>query len=868
MDFMRHFFFGSWLEASSDLSIEDARRLLSDEVMTERLDSLRATPVDEIISLLDRTGVRMTSPGPYRDRIMAAMPAITGFSPAMVELGIEVLRGLLSRDSLEERLDSLGSRSALDCWTEVDGRPVRARPLGFLCHVAAGNIFLGSVDSLVMGLITKNVNVLKISRQDRIFPFIFLDALMAEDCSGVISSSIAITSWSHSNSGMMDLVGRRFDGILLFGGEEAVRTYRAIASPGTEVLAFGPKISWGLVGRDLPEEELEAAVKGFAMDVALWEQRACTSCQNLFVEGEELGAKVAEMLHRELSMLEVSMPQDRVSLDEGVDIRRERESAFWDQIAGERRLFEGPGHTVILSRGTGIVPSPLNRTVFVSVINDRRDLLLGDLKEMGYYMSTVGVAVGRESMDETLEAFQRLGVLRFCLPGNMGLGADGKAPHDGIHLALSLVRMVNREDISSDDLGLTRIDDERRSSLLLGKLNRLISCAMKAPFYRERYAGLSLPLRSIADFAGVPPMEKSDLENNCLPSLSMITDPDMGGYVFSSGGTSGRPRRLKWTSAEFNGSCRALGRGFRILGIGREDVVANLMVAGSLYTGFLAVNRGLEETGCTVLSITANQKLSETISVLMELKPTVIMAMTSSLVELANEAVSLGAALSVDRIYYTGETMPRSSRNLLERVFSPSRIGSLSYGAVEIGPIGYQCPNCSHDQFHVDDSWAYVEIDEEGEIYVTGLERTLHPVIRYRLGDRGEWMDGPCKCGRTSPRFRLKGRSDDSVRILYNDLYLRDVDDTVCLFPGLTPVYQIVVKDGVSGEPDVTILIEGDGTSVREDLFMSELKKRANQFGDLPDFGCPFHLLVVPRGTIERIGRTGKVRRIVERRDI
>jgi phenylacetate-coenzyme A ligase PaaK-like adenylate-forming protein len=164
----------------------------------------------------------------------------------------------------------------------------------------------------------------------------------------------------------------------------------------------------------------------------------------------------------------------------------------------------------------------------------------------------------------------------------------------------------------------------------------------------------------------------------------------------------------------------------------------------------------------------------------------------------------------------------------------------------------------------VDESWVYVEIDDDGELYATTLERTLQPIVRYRLGDRAEWIGEPCDCGRKAPRFRLMGRSDDSVRLLYNDLYLKDLDDTVSLFSGLSPIYQVVVEDGSKG-PDVAIAVEGDDCSIEEE-FLQILKEKSSQFDHLSDFGCPVKLSVVPRGTIERLGRTGKVRRIVDRR--
>lgn len=866
METMRHFIFGEFTEASLDLSFETGKGFFTRESMKERVQAFSRIPVDDVLSLLERVGRRLTEPGRYRDRILETMPGVTGFSLPMVEKGVEVLEGLLSRQALEERLACLGDRRALDGWTVSGGRPVRARPLGAVCHVAAGNIFLGSVDSLVIGMITKNVNVLKISRQDPIFPFIFLDALLEEDRTGMIASTLAITSWSHNNEKMMALTGREFDGILLFGGEEAVRSYRKIASPGTEVLAFGPKLSWGLILDGLGQEELGRAVRGFAQDVALWEQRACTSCQNLFVEGKELAREVAERLHLELERLEGTMPQDRIDLDEAVDIRKEREKVFWKSFEGERRLFEGRGHTIILGEGADIIPSPLNRTIYVNALEDRRDLLNGNLSHMAYYMSTAGVAAPEPLFDETLRELEPLGVLRFCLPGTMGLGADGEAPHDGVNLALGLVRLLNREDVSVDRLGRHYDDAERRDGRLLAELNRLVARAIKSPFYGDLYRDVELPLSSLEDFGRLPVLEKSHLEAHCPPfDTAMLTGPSEGSYIFTSGGTSGQPRRICWTTEEFNQSLRVLGRGFRALGIGSGDRVANLMKAGSLYTGFLAVNGGLEQTDCQILSITANQGLGDTLDLLEAMKPNVAMGMTSTLVELAGFAREQGRSVRLDRVFYTGEAMPESSRELLMEVFGAVRVGSLSYGAVEIGPLGFQCDCCRHDEFHLAEDWAYLEFGEDGEVFATGTDRLLHPIIRYRIGDRAQWVDEPCACGRKTPRFRLLGRADYYVRLLYNDLYMVEIDRALSRFSELTPVYQVTVWDGESGI-EAKLVVEGQDADDMSERFRSALKEEASEFADLPDFGCPFEIEVAVPGSIPRVGRTGKVRRIVDLR--
>lgn len=866
MTTMKHFIFGDFKETSKDLPLEEGKAFFNRDSMRTRVDAFARVPLDDVISLLNRVGRRLTEPGRYRDHILEIMPRITGYSLPMLEKALEALKGMLSSEALEERLFCLGDRRVLDGWTISHGKPSRALPLGAICHVAPGNIFLGSIDSMITGMITKNINVLKLSSQDPIFPFIFLEALLEEDPSGKIASTLAITSWRHTNMEMMELVGREFDGILLFGGEDAVREYAKITAMGTRLMAFGPRLSWGLIRRGLEPEALEKAVQGFALDIALWEQKACTSCQNLFVEGKELAREVAHMLHQNLDQLSQTLPQEILSLDEGVDIRKEREKAFHASVQGQGELLEGKTHSVILGENADIIPSPLNRTIYVNALENWQDLLRGNMRYMIDHMSTAGVAVPGPLFDETLQGLEPLGIPRFCRPGTMGTGSDGGAPHDGSYLILGLVRLISREDVPLERLGRYYDNPQRREERLLAELNRLVDRAIKSPFYKRLYADVKRPLTSLKDFGQLPVLEKKYLEKHCPPvDTAMLTSSAEASYVFSSGGTSGVPRRICWTTEEFKQASQVLGQGFRTLGISSMDRVANLMRAGSLYTGFLAMNGGLEQTGCQILSLTANQSMDETLALLEDLKPNVAMGMTSTLVELAERVRKEARDICFDRIFYTGEAMSDSSRELLRTVFKGSRVGSLAYGAVEIGTLGFQCDHCRHDEFHMSEDWAYLEFGDDGEVFATGTARMLHPIIRYRIGDRAAWVDTPCTCGRTAPKFRLLGRTDYYVRLLYNDLYTVEIDRALAPFTELTPLYQITVRDGKQGV-QVLLAIEGDNVPGLATKVWKTLKQEATEFADLPDFGGPFEINIVPAGSLPRVGRTGKIRRIIDLR--
>lgn len=876
---MVHVFFGEKLDLGPDLPPEVAERWLNEGVLGERGRAFRRQPVDRILGVLEEAGRRLTEEGgPYRAAILERMPAVTGYSPRMVEECLGLLGAMLTADALERRLACLGDYRCLDGF--VCGRKgtlLRALPLGSVCHVAAGNIFLASVDSLVSGVITKNVNVLKCSGQDTVFPALFFGALEEADREGVVFPHVALTYWRHGNAAVSALVKRVFDAILLFGGEESVREYKQGLAPKTRLLDFGPKASFGVVCRGLSDAELREAAAGFALDLTLWEQRACTSCQNVFVEGD--GERFAGYLFEALEALATRYPQGGLDLDEAVEVRKERELAFWEDFNGNGRLWEGKGsaRTVILRRGRDLVPPPLNRTVFVIEVQECQDLLEGNLKAMGYYMSTAGIAAPKERVRAVAEELMDLGVMRLCRPGTMGLGGQEESPHDGVHLALQLVRLVTKEDLPSEVLGLDCLPAAEREDLVLARLNALLRKALRSPFYRERYRGIMLPLPSLEAFSDLPPLEKADLTAHTYPKTDMLTGEARDFYLFSSGGTTGAMRYVCYTPEEFERSARVWGRGFRALGLGGGDAVANVLQAGALYTGFLATNRGLEETGCRILSLTSNQPPEETLHYLREFRPTAIMGMVTGLLQLAQAAEDKGVGLRIEKVFYAGEHLPPTGRSLLQRAFAPQVIGSFGYAAVEVGPIAFQCSHCAGTEHHLHRDHCHLELTREGEVLVTTLGRTLHPLIRYRLGDQAEWVEGPCPCGRTGPRLRLLGRTHDYVRVHAGEIYVSEVAEAISTLPELSGAFQIVVE-GRGARVDVTIVVEtlhDDGSCRDEELarrareavlhgiaFLRSTAKR-DLSGEL---GLELEVRLEPPGTIPRLPRTGKIAHIADRR--
>ena len=874
-----HRIFGEKFTCGQDLPMDMACKHFNEEALAEKSREFLKVPIDSVLHVLDEAGRRMTDPsGPYLRKVIEIMPQVAGYSAAMVEKAMEIFREMLSADSLKARLACLGDYRCLDSFEfSKRGRPCRAIPLGSICHISAGNVFIGSVDSLVSGIITKNLNVLKCSRQDMVFPALFFDALEEVDRCRTLSPFLSLTYWSRENAEVNAHIKRAFDAILLFGGEGSVEEYKKGLPARTKLLDFGPKISFGAVCLPLSDREVEEAARGFAMDATLWEQRACTSCQNIFFEGDS--TQFCERLSQELEELAGRYPQGQIQLDEAVEIKKIREIEGWESFGSGVRVWEGraAAFTLIKKKGADIVPSPLNRTIFVNEVERIEEIAGGNLKVMSYYMSTAGVAAPKERLQKVMDLLSSLGVMRFCKPGTMGLSTDDSAPHDGVHMALQLVKLVSTEDLPAQPMGFDFLDADRRDELVLARLSDIVAKALKSPFYREHFSGARLPFGNLGEFGALPPLEKADLSAHTYPKREMFTEDTNRFYIFCSGGTTGAMRHVCYTPEEFGRSAKIWGRGFEAMGITSEDTVANILISGALYTGFLATNRGLEETGCEILSITSNQPVKETIHYLKDLRPTALMGMVTGLVQVGQALDSAGEKLHINKIFYAGEQLPEAGRSLIQRVFEPSVIGSFGYAAVEVGPIGFQCQSCKGTEHHIWSDFCHVDITAEGEVLATTLGRTFQPLIRYRLGDMAEWVNEPCDCGRSAPKLRLLGRMHDYVRVHAGEVYVSEVEAALSKFEEFSSTFQIVVSsDGphtqveilaetikeLAGELADSLGREAEGSVWKSSLFLESVRK----YG-LPE-GLTLTLTVKPvqPDSIPRKSRTGKVPRILDLR--
>ena len=770
-----------------------------DELKANRL-AFSLTPVQDIIDLLDAFS-RSFVPD---DELVVALQNESGFSLEETKKTLGLLPGLLRKESLEKRLRAeLGTLSVLDGFVKLQNQSalVKASPLGVILHVTAGNVFLSSIDSLLMGLLTKNLSIMKVSSQNKIFPQCFAERLRDFDEKSIVADKFAVLHWKGGDTATEDFIKNKVNAIVAWGGEEMIESYRQGLSPKVKFLDFGPKISLQVLSKNgLDRADLSNVAQKIVDDVTPWNQGACASPQNLYLQTGSDEKDLLEELDRAFSQAQARAP---ISDDEATEILKETYRGYYSMLMGEGAVRVGAGHLLHLEDNKFIKPSPLNRSLIIKRFTDEKDLYT-HLEPFSYFLQSCSYLLGEEEKNSYLQALSLTGLKRFAPLGTITWGMDG-APHDG--------RFVMRELVEF-------IGDERRS----------------------------------VDY-GVRPERLQDSRD--IKTFFKNSEHPQG-YVFSSGGTTGEPKFVHFSYEEFDFSSELLAQNFRAQGIRAGMTVANLFVAGNLWSSFMAVEKALAKIGAIQLPIGGLSSQENTAMYLARFKPDVVMGIPSLIISLAEFMQEKSMDLVVPQVFYAGEALSGLRQSYLERVWKTMHFGSAGYASVDAGVIGYQCLGCGPGEHHVFSDFVHLDIVEDEGI-VTSSYRDTMPIKNYRTGDKMKWIEA-CSCGSKDPRFKLLGRIDNTIQVWSCRLNVDDVEKALGQFDVRT--FQLIISE--SREANLTreklnLLVETHKPLEREAVLEAIYENSRDVRDSLSLENFMKDLSIEEVDLIERNQRTGKI---------
>jgi len=873
------YLFGKSLNKPGGWTVSEARGICA--CAASKKEAARKIPLDKILDVLDRTGRLFADRrGPWRRAAYAHLKETVSFSPEIIEATLDMLAPALGKAELKKRLKlELGVPEALDGCSPVDGYNglVAALPRGVALHVGAGNVFLGVVDSLVMGLLTKNVNIVKTAASGSRFAVLFSEALKACDTEKILCGNIAVLRWKGGDAEFERVMLQGCDAVLVWGGEQAVASYKKLAPAHVRVAAFGPKISFAVVTEQgLAEKGMERVARDMAHDTCLWDQAACACPQALYFaipDRKKARAALKEFLKAAPAAFEREqklLPQGRLSPDEMVEITKARELAKVDAAAGRAAFassFPRTHWTVIAEDNPVLKPSPLNRILYVKAAASIEDVRRNAL-HYGKFLQTVGFCGSFEERKLAVLAFGAAGAARITRLGRM-LEAPPGSPHDGGYPLRELVNFVGAE-------GAAKPAD---------KIIELAAFAReKTAFYKKRFRGFPV-IRGTADFSKLPLLDKNDILASTPPeSKAMFSAEPGNGVYFASGGSTGSPKYIFYEFSEYEKVARTLARCFTGPGLGPGDRAANLFVAGNFWSSFITVEKALAYTGAVSVPLSNTLPMDSILKYLEEFKVTALIGMPSFLLKVAEsaQAASPRPKIPLRYIFYGGEHAGPAAAAYFRKVFPGVQLKSAGYATVDAGPIGFQCPHCKKGEHHLFSDSQYLEILDPsgkpvkkgavGELVTTPLDKRFMPVLRFKLGDLGRWLDGACPCGAPEPRFELLGRCDDRIHLGGAHIFISDLENALATVEGLSLNFQAELS--VRGHRD-HLLLRAErkvGCKIPQEKLAKELLASIKRNCEDLNYVLVHHwiddpeIVILEQGGIGRLSRTGKIKKVLDLR--
>jgi len=431
---------GTW-----DLQLESDLIPIDEETFKKDLENLKVAQskllefdVDEILEFLDTLVSKW---------IMDPL-----FTKRYGDLGISFLLSFMRKENLSNLLEAslIGNRKSLDRFTSLPGmdKQLIATPRGIITHWLAGNVPVLGMISIIQGIITKNINVIKLPRENgRVLPEMlseFKSLSITTSKGNVFSgehiySCVAFYYCDRTDASAQKQLSVNSDVRVAWGGREAVESVMQLPRRyGTQDVIFGPKYSFAAIGKNsVRRDNVVEISKKLAMDASFFEQQGCNSPHTVFIEngGEIDYVEFGEHLANAMKKVLKRIPKRDIRNSQIGNILNTRMDYMLDGIVHSSK---GIDWTVIVSDEQGLADACYNRTVFVRPVNSIDEIV--HFVEHNKHQS-IGLALEDSRLIELSIELARKGIERVTEVGKMSVYDH---PWDGMLPLARFIRWTSR----------------------------------------------------------------------------------------------------------------------------------------------------------------------------------------------------------------------------------------------------------------------------------------------------------------------------------------------------------------------------------------------------------------------------------------
>jgi phenylacetate-CoA ligase len=352
-----------------------------------------------------------------------------------------------------------------------------------------------------------------------------------------------------------------------------------------------------------------------------------------------------------------------------------------------------------------------------------------------------------------------------------------------------------------------------------------------SPFYQRKLREIgfrsSRDVGDLDDIAKLPFTEKDELRRTqaAVPPFGdhLACRPEMLQRVYSTSGTTGIPCYIALTRKDLDIYATNVARGYTAAGFfpGQRIVVgfnAGPFVAGAVYHGF-------DKIGCTVIPVgTGNTE--RLVGTIQQLGATGISCTPSYglyLIDWCHQHGIDTRTLGLTNMITAGEPGGGDPliRGRIEEAFGCKVRESMGIGDISLSAWaedddgngmhfmarGFVHVELIDPQSGVPRAW---EQGAEGELVYTALARDAMPLLRFRSRDHVIVNTQPNPLGRTGPRIRCIGRTDDMLIVRGVNLFPSALRSILKEFmPDVSGMLQVRPKaPGVLQAPPLPVIVE------------------------------------------------------------
>jgi len=402
----------------------------------------------------------------------------------------------------------------------------------------------------------------------------------------------------------------------------------------------------------------------------------------------------------------------------------------------------------------------------------------------------------------------------------------------------------------------------------------------RSPFYRAKLpaAGVERAEQAggLAEIGRLPLTEKQELRASATPEnpigAHLCVGRDEIVRIYSTSGTTGTPSYIPLTSSDLDNWVAGSARSYAASGIRAGQRIVSTYNAGPFVAG--AALASFDRIGlCHIPVGTGNtDRLLMAIELL---RPEAAVLTPSYAAYLIEAAAARGidlAGSSVERVLVAGEPGggEQSFRELLERGWGARVMEAMGIGDIGISLWG-ECEQ--QDGMHlgargfvhpelIDPGTAEplpLEDGATGELVLTHLHHRAAPLLRFRTRDHVTVRMGECPCGRTGPRVRCIGRTDDMLIVRGVNVFPSAIREVVSGFAPEVSGHILVrpSSPGVKQEPPLPVAVELAAGREADDALAERIRERLRNV-----LVVQTRVELVPQGSL---GRSEYKSRLVER---